>query len=154
ASRSNYFVGSDQDAWHADVPQFASVQRQGVWQGVDLVLRSSSPNSRQFEFDLKVQPGADLSQIVLAPQGVDSYRLDQQGQLLLTVGGRDVVLGAPVMYQQAADGTTQAVEGRYALRQGGVGFEVTGPYDASRPLVVDPVLGFSSYLGGSGTDKA
>ncbi len=156
-SRSNYFGGDDPSKWYANVPQFSRVEQRGVWQGIDLTLRAATEGGRQFEYDFTVRPGSSVSQILLAAEGVDGLAVDQEGRLLLTVGGRDLVMEAPVLYQDGVTGTPEtrtAVAGRYVLREGGIGFEVTGAYDSSRALIVDPVFSFASYLGGSGTDKA
>ncbi len=156
-SRSNYFGGDDPSKWYANVPQFGRVEQRGVWDGIDLTLRAATEGGRQFEFDFTVNPGAEVSQILLAADGVDALAVDQDGRLLLTVGGRDLVMEAPALYQDGVTGTPQtrtAVSGRYVLREGGIGFEVTGEYDSSSALIIDPVFGFASYLGGSGTDKA
>jgi hypothetical protein len=152
--RTNYFTGSDPSGWYTDVPNYAGVTFANVYPGVDLLYGSPSPQQRTFEFSFSVQPGADPGVIRLSFAGAGTPSLDQNGNLLLHTGGGDVLLGAPSLYQAGATGARQAVTGGYVLTgDGTVGLSV-GDYDTSRALVIDPSLSFSTYLGGSGDDKA
>jgi hypothetical protein len=126
------------------------VQYHDVYPGVDLIYYG---NQRQLEYDFVIAPGADPGNITLAFTGAQSVALDGDGNLVLHTTGGDVVEHAPVLYQDGPGGR-QAVSGRYELQGGDqVGFRV-GAYDQRRPLVLDPVLAYSSYLGGSGQDTA
>jgi len=143
---SNYLIGNDPSLWHTNVPSFARVQEQGVYPGVDLTYYG---NQRQLEYDFTVAPGADPGAIKLSFQGADSTTLDAQGNLVLHTTGGDVVEHAPVLYQESG-GVRQPVSGRYAIgADGRVGF-AAGAYDAGKPLVIDPTLSYSTYLGGNG----
>src|SRR6266404_514706 len=145
ATTSNYLIGNDPSRWHTGVANYGKVEYQGVYPGIDLVYYG---NQRQLEYDFVVGPSADPSVIQLSFQGSQNLTLDAQGNLVLHAAGGDVVEHAPVVYQGS-----QAVSGRYVLLgQDRVGFQV-GAYDASRPLVIDPVLSYSTYLGGSGQDE-
>jgi Bacterial Ig-like domain (group 3)/Beta-propeller repeat len=145
---SNYLIGSDPSQWHTDVPNFARVQEQGVYPGVDLTYYG---NQRQLEYDFTVAPGADPGVIRLAFQGADSTTMDAQGDLVLHTAGGDVVEQAPVLYQEVG-GIRQAVSGHFVMgADGQVGFAV-GAYDTSKPLVIDPTLSYSTYLGGNNDD--
>ncbi|HEV8062257.1 MAG TPA: SBBP repeat-containing protein [Gemmataceae bacterium] len=148
ASISNYFLGNNPSQWYTNVPNYAQVQYQGVYPGVDLVYYG---NQSQLEYDFRVAPGADPSYIQLHFAGAQGISLDSAGDLLLQTGGGDVVEHAPVLYQQV-DGVRHAVAGRYVLEANGqVGFQV-GPYDTTQELIIDPVLSYSTYLGGSNSD--
>jgi uncharacterized repeat protein (TIGR03803 family) len=155
---SNYFVGSDPSKWHTNIPNFAKVQYENIYPGVDLVYYG---NQSRLEYDFVVASGADPGQINLAFDGrwegqAKSPRPTiEQGDLLLEVNGREVRFHKPVIYQPAGKLRSQTpVEGKYVLRaENQVGFEV-GNYDHSKPLVIDPVLSYSSYLGGSDFDQA
>jgi hypothetical protein len=149
AGVSNYFIGNDPSKWHTNVPNYAEASYQGVYRGIDLVYHGSQ---QQLEYDFVVAPGTNLHAIRLAFDGVRSASLNRAGNLVLHTSGGDVVEHAPVVYQEI-NGRHQAVAGRYVLegnRQ--VGFQV-GRYDHSKPLVIDPVLSYSTYLGGSGQDE-
>ena len=132
-----------------DVPNFAQVEEPGVYPGVNLVYYG---NQQQLEYDFTVAPGADASVIRLAFSGAESMALDAQGDLVLHTAAGDVVEHAPVLYQEIG-GARQAVAGHYVLEPDGqVGFAV-GNYDPSQPLVIDPTLAYSTFLGGDGNDQ-
>ncbi len=147
---TNYFIGNDPSQWHANVPNFAQTQFQGVYPGVDVVYYG---NQSQLEYDFRVAPGANPSDIQLRFTGAQGISLDGAGNLVLHTAAGDVVEHAPVLYQQV-NGVRQAVAGSYVIEANGqVGFHV-GSYDTSRELTIDPVLSYSTYLGGSKTDSA
>lgn len=144
----NEFSGSDPAGWRTDIATFGRVVYQGVYPGTDLVFYG---NQRQLEYDFVLAPGADPGKIALRFSGADSVSVNAAGDLVLTTGGETVVERAPVVYQDVG-GVRQAVVGSYVVGgDGRVGFRV-GDYDRSRPLVIDPVLGYSTYLGGTGYD--
>ncbi|MGA2136152.1 MAG: SBBP repeat-containing protein [Bryobacteraceae bacterium] len=147
---ANYFRGHDPSQWHTGIPTYQKVKYAGVYPGVDLVYYG---NQGRLEHDFIVAPGADPAKIVLSFEGAQP-RVDGQGDLRLTIGGSELRFQKPVVYQtsnQAGAGAKQAVAGRYALDGSKVRFEL-GAYDHSRELTIDPLLVYSSYLGGSGND--
>lgn len=150
----NYFHGRDPRAWRTNMPTYARVAARDVYPGVDIVFYG---NQQQLEYDVVLAPQADPGRLALTFDGIERLELAPDGDLLLRVSGAqsgaDLVLRhrKPVIYQQIGD-VRQPIAGHYVVRGArGVGFEL-GPYDRSRPLVIDPVLAFSSYLGGTGTD--
>ena len=145
---SNYFIGNDPSKWQTGVTHYARVKYAGVYPGIDLVYYG---NQRQLEYDFVLAPGADPKRIELVFEGTRRLSLDRQGNLILATAGGELVQHKPVVYQEA-DGKRTEVEGRYVLRgRNRAGFHVAR-YDARRPLVIDPVLSYSTYLGGSGGD--
>jgi beta-propeller repeat-containing protein len=146
--KSNYFIGNDPAKWRTNVPTYGVVRYREVYPGIDLVYHG---NQRQLEYDFVVAPGADPDKIELDFKGADKMEIDAQGDLVLHAGGSTMRQHKPFLYQEA-DGRRQEVAGRYVPR--GVhrfGFEVA-EYDRSRPLVIDPVLSYSTYLGGTSSD--
>ena len=147
--KSNYFLGNDPDKRHTDVPNYARVQYQDVYPGVDLVYYG---NQRQLEYDLVVAPGADPDAIALSFDGVEKLRIDAQGDLVLETAGGEIRQHKPLVYQEV-DGIRREIAGSYVLNGGyQVGFQVAA-YDAGKPLIIDPVLVYSTYLGGSARDR-
>src|SRR5438309_5002686 len=144
---THYLVG-EASRWRRDVPTFARIRYSDVYPGVSLVFYGSE---RQLEYDFIVAPGADPSVVALAFDGADGLRLDEQGDLLITTAAGEVRLRRPAIYQEQ-DGERRPVDGGYVLDGGRVRFRVAA-WDASRPLVIDPVLGYSSYLGGAAVDQ-
>jgi hypothetical protein len=148
--KANYFVGGDPSEWRTNVETYARVRYAEVYEGVELVYYG---NQRQLEYDFRVAPGADARAVSLEFDGADGVELDTSGDLLMKVGGATIRQQKPFAYQET-DGARREVACVYSLaKDGRVGFEV-GEYDASLPLVIDPVLVYSTYLGGSGGDQA
>ncbi len=146
--KSNYFIGNDPKKWRTDVPNYGRVKVRDVYPGVDLVYYG---NQRQLEEDFVVAPGADPRAITMEIAGVEKALIDAQGELVLASPGGEVRLRKPVIYQEVA-GVQHEIAGGYTLKgENRVGFEL-GNYDVTQRLVIDPVLAYSTYLGGSGTD--
>ena len=150
SGHSNYLVGSDSTRWLNRVPHYGRVRYEQVYRGIDLVYYGKQG---QLEYDFVVAPHADPGLIRLAFQGARTASIDAKGDLLLRTGAGIVRQHRPVVYQDFAGGR-RSVSGKYALGpRNEIGFRV-GAYDRSRPLVIDPVLVFSSFLGGSGQESA
>ncbi len=148
--KSNYFIGNDPTKWHTDVPTYAKVRYREVYPGVDLVYYG---NQYQLEHDFIVAPGADPKVIALRFHGADKVEVDAQGDLVLHIGEGELRLLKPSVYQEP-DGARRSIPGGYELTgKHQVGFAV-GAYDETKPLVIDPVLVYSTYLGGSAGDSA
>ena len=147
--KSNYFIGNDPAKWRTNVPNYAKVKYADVYPGIDLVYYG---NQRQLEYDFVVAPGADPRAIRFAIDGHKERRIDAKGDLVLEVEGSELRLHRPVIYQEI-NGSRRSFAGNFVIhdiRQ--VGFEVA-QYDASKPLIIDPVLSYSTYLGGSSADS-
>jgi hypothetical protein len=146
--KSNYFIGGDSGSWRADVPLYTRVRYENVYPGVDLIYYG---NQQQLEYDFHVAPGANPKDIRLAFSGARSLRVDAQGDLVLRVGVGEVRQLKPVIYQEV-DGVRRQIAGRYVMKgRRDVGFAIDA-YDKSKPLIIDPVLVYSSYLGGGNFD--
>jgi uncharacterized repeat protein (TIGR01451 family) len=146
--KSNYFIGNDPSKWRHGIPQFARVEYQAVYPGVDLVYYG---DQGQLEYDFRVAPAADPNQIALRFDGASAH-IDS-GDLILATDQGDVRFHAPRVYQ--TDGHAQkAIAGGFRqIAQNKIGFTV-GTYDRSRELVIDPVLSYSTFLGGEGSEFA
>ena len=156
--RSNYYIGNDPEKWRRDVPHFARVRFDDVYPGIDVVYYDAAREgrshlSRLLEYDFVVEPGADPRQIRLAFEGAEDLSIEDDGGLRLRTAAGDVRQYRPVVYQEIAE-MRRAIGGRYALwGDAGVRFELD-PYDPAQPLVIDPKVEYSTYLGGSGDDQA
>jgi Bacterial Ig-like domain (group 3)/Beta-propeller repeat len=146
---TNYFIGNDPSQWHTDIANYGKVEYQNVYAGINLVYYG---NQQQLEYDFVVAPGANPNNIQLNFQGAESISLDAKGDLVLHTAIGDVLQHAPVMYQEI-NGVRQAVPGSFVLGENGnVSFQV-GAYDKSLSLTIDPVLSYSTYLGGDDQDE-
>src|SRR5215469_5010532 len=145
--KSNYFIGNDPRKWRRGVPQYARVRYANVYPGVDLLYYG---DQGQLEYDFELAPGADPRKVQLRFDGAETLAL-QGGNLVLTAGGGSVRLEAPRVYQKYGN-AQKDVDARFVLlSQNTVGFEL-GAYDHSRELVIDPILSYATYLGGSGME--
>jgi hypothetical protein len=148
ASRTNYFIGNDPSRWRPDVQDFGKVRYRDIYPGIDLTFYGTQS---RLEYDFFVAPGVDPDAIRLKFRGMNGLRLNGQGELELNTAAGEVHIDRPVLYQQNADGTRSAVAGAFVVARNEVRFSV-GAYDKGRPLVIDPVVNYATYLGGSGDE--
>jgi len=146
----NYFLGNDETKWRRNIPTFAKVGYQELYPGVDLVCYG---NQNQLEYDFIVAPGADPNAIALHFEGIDQLEVDQKGDLVLCLPGGQVRQHKPLIYQTVG-GVRRELTGAYVLKENNtVGFQIA-TFDRGQPLVIDPTLSYSTYLGGNGLDQA
>jgi hypothetical protein len=146
--RANYLLGNDRSRWRTDVPTFARVRYRALWPGVDAVFYG---NGGRLEYDFLVAAGADPGRIALRVGGARSLRIDRAGNLAVGVAGGWLHVKRPHAYQLAARRRV-AVASRFVLDGRRVVRFVVGPHDHARALVIDPVLVYSTYLGGPAND--
>ena len=146
----NYFIGNDPRKWRTDIPSYETVRYQGVYPGVDLLFYG---REQHLEYDFIVAPGADARAIALSIAGARKININSHGDVVLTVGTGEVALHKPSIYQEVG-GERRQIAGNYVIandRQ--IRFSVAD-YDHSQPLTIDPVLNYSTYIGGEVFDQA
>lgn len=141
--RSNYFAGNDKQNWHTNIANYGRVRYQSVYPGIDLVYYG---NQGQLEYDFIVQPGAKPDSIRFQYDGADSLHIDTQGNLHAETSAGPLTQYKPVAYQEI-NGQRHSVDSRFVLAQNEVRFQL-GDYDKAQPLVIDPVLVYSTFMGG------
>ncbi|MCB9776844.1 MAG: SBBP repeat-containing protein [Nitrospiraceae bacterium] len=145
----NYFIGNDPAKWRTQIPTYGKIRYDNVYPGIDLLYYG---NQRQLEYDFIVAPGEDPAQIAMAFEGTERLELDTQtGDLVLQTASGEVRQRKPLIYQEG-EGDRQTIEGQYVINDTHVGFHVA-TYDTTKPLIIDPILVFSTFLGGSGIDN-
>jgi len=145
---ANYFIGNDPANWHTSVPTYSRVRYARVYDGIDLVYYG---NQRQLEYDFVVSPHANPARIRLHFAGALALRLTASGDLEVKGSHGEIVFHKPELYQNA-DGKRKRVDGSFVLAANNtIAFKV-GRYDSERPLTIDPILVYSTYLGGSNWD--
>jgi len=148
-TRSNYFTGSDPTAWRTGIPNYARVRYAQVYPGIDMVYYG---NQRRLEYDFILAPGANPENIEIAFNGIQDLEISRLGDLVLHTQQGDLRQSKPIAYQEV-NGVKEEVSVSYIpLGTGRVGFQL-GSYDPTKRLVIDPVLVYSTYLGGSGFDQ-
>lgn len=150
--KSNYFLGNDPAKWRSNVANYARVKYSGIYPGIDLVYYGQQG---ELEYDFVVAPNADPRVIQLQLDGSEqrSVRIDATGTLVAETAAGQVRFHKPVIYQiTGPSGKRTIIEGAYRLSAANlVSFDVSA-YDKSKELVIDPVLVYSSFLGGTGAD--
>ena len=149
ASRTNYVISNDHSKWYSDVTDYACVKYADVYPGIDLTYYGKQS---QLEYDFVVAPGADPRAIKLQLKGMQRLHVDPKGDLLIETAVGQVRLDRPVVYQEKAGGGRDILQGQFVLARNEIHIEV-GSYDKSKPLVIDPILAYSTYLGGSNEEN-
>ena len=139
----NYFIGNDPSKWASEVHLFQTVVYRNIYPKTDLKVYSSEG---ALKYDFVLHPGASPDNIKLEYQGVDGLRI-QNGNLIVKTSVADIVEIEPYAYQNI-DGQEVEVECAYVQKGNVMKFSV-GSYDKHYPLIIDPVLIFSTYTGSS-----
>jgi Beta-propeller repeat/Cep192 domain 4/HYDIN/CFA65/VesB-like, Ig-like domain len=152
--RTNYFIGGNPSNWRSNVASYAKVKYKNIYPGIDLIYHGKQG---QLEYDFVVAPGTYPGIITLAfaisrEQGeAGGLQIDADGNLVIETSEGVISFRKPRVYQEIG-GSEQVIAGRYVDRgKGQVGFEI-GEYDRTKPLIIDPVLIYSTYLGGNDAD--
>src|SRR5579864_6728207 len=149
AGRGNYFIGNDPGKWRRNVPTYNQVRYKNIYPGIDLLYYG---NQRQLEYDFAIAPGAEPERIQFEVSGASDMHIDANGSLILTTGIGELHIQTPQVYQESK-GQRIPVEGGYVVSDPThVGFQVA-KYDRNSALLIDPVLVYSTYLGGSSDDQ-
>jgi hypothetical protein len=147
--RVNYFLGNDPAKWRRNIPTYDQVRYKNIYPGIDLLYYG---NHRQLEYDFAIAPGAEPERIQFEISGASDVHIDADGSLILTTGIGELQFQTPTVYQESK-GQRLRVEGGYVVRDPThVGFQVA-KYDRNSALLIDPVLVYSTYLGGSSDDQ-
>jgi hypothetical protein len=142
---SNYLIGSDPSKWHRNIPRYARVKYSAVYPGIDLVYHG---NQSDLESDYVLAPHADVTRIDMRIEGASELYLDSRGNLIISTGAGNVFLHKPRAYQQNK-GSQQEIAANY-IAHGPKTFGIqVAPYDSAQALIIDPVLSYSTYLGGT-----
>lgn len=147
--KTNCFIGSDPNRWRAGIPSYARVKYEDIYPGVDMVLHGKQ---RQFEYDFVVAPGADFKAISMRFEPARKIRISGSGDLVIETPAGEIRHRKPVAYQHSGN-SRSVIPARYVIHTNrSVGFEIAR-YDKNRQLIIDPVVSYSSYLGGTGNDS-
>lgn len=154
--RSNYFVGSDPENWHVDVPSFSTVELGNVADGISMLWHGREDGATRY--DLVVDPGADPGQIALSFDGADSIELEQNGDIIIKTPAGTIRQARPFAYQEGPEDRKAEVASGFRVEGNSVKFDL-GEYDNTRPLIIDPTvtlnnLAFSTFVGSFGEDTA
>jgi hypothetical protein len=145
----NYFIGNDPNRWFTDVPNYECVMYDDVYPGIDLKYYSEG---NRLEYDFVVSPFGDPTQIEIVYEGAESISVNEAGEMVVKTEWNTVTELAPHVYQNTPSGRADIACRYYVTGDNTFGFILDGEYDPSLPLTIDPVLIYSTYLGGSSED--
>ncbi|MBU8935002.1 MAG: SBBP repeat-containing protein [candidate division Zixibacteria bacterium] len=145
----NYFLGSNPDYWYQRVPTYREVVFENMYDGIDLVYRGTGGN---LEYDFEVAVGANPANIKIVIGGADHTYLDEDNNLVISTPLGSISESRPVAYQ-TVDGINQPVRAEFvALDEHTFGFALADGFDTDLPLIIDPVVEYSTFLGGASND--
>lgn len=154
-ARIHYFVGNDKTGWKTGISTYKGIRYKGIYKGIDLQVFG---NGKDIEYEFIVHAGGNPGDIRLSYEGIKGLAVNGAGELVISTPFGDLRESRPYVYQQIEE--VEEVEGRFEIQptagqaQAGrfsYGFQIAG-YNPSYPLVIDPTLSYSTYLGGSGED--
>lgn len=148
--KHHYLIGKNSNQWRNNVPSYAKIKYANIYPGIDLVYYG---NEGKLEYDFVVSPGADPNAITLDFQGMDKLEISSNGDLLIHTPLGILRQHKPFLYQESLDGN-KSVDGNYVIDQGHLAHFQVAAYDTNKPLIIDPVLSISSYLGGEFLDTS
>jgi hypothetical protein len=146
----NYLIGRNRNKWHPGIPTFGSVRVSEAYPGVDMLYYG---NERQLEYDFVVKPGADPTKIAFEFEGADGVSLGETGEVRIDSRAGRLTVRKPSIYQMEK-GVRKPIDGKFVMRDGRSVRVEMNSYDHTKSLVIDPVLAYSTYLGGSNQDLA
>ncbi|MFW9929221.1 MAG: SBBP repeat-containing protein, partial [Candidatus Thorarchaeota archaeon] len=147
---TNYFLGADEKNWTTGVPNYSKVLCEDIYTGINLVYYG---NKHSLEFDFIVAPGIDPGSIKLGFEGTNEISIDTKGNLILKADGGDVKLKSPIMYQEH-NNIRNIIDGKFKLDDESIVSFKIDDYDTGIPLIIDPILVYSTYLGGSSSSTS
>jgi len=145
---ASYFLGNDTNKWQTNIPLFGRIRMRQVYPGIDVVYYG---NQRNLEQDFVVSPGADPRSIRMIVRGAQRLSINSRGDLVVGMTNGDVEFHKPVAYQEVKGARQEIASGFVLGRAHEIRFQL-GEYDSSRELVIDPVLTYSTLMGGNYND--
>ncbi len=147
--KCNYFMGSNPDQWQTDVPNFGSILYRNIYDGIDLKYYG---NGKQLEYDFIIAPEADPSKIKIKYEGAQNISIDNSGRLIIKTNWGEILEAKPVIYQKQ-NKNKLFIAGEFEFfSENVIGFNLNSDYDHALPLIIDPTLSYSTYLGGGSVD--
>jgi parallel beta-helix repeat protein len=147
--RTNYFLGNDESHWYTNVPNYQSILYKNIYSGINLRYYY---HEGSLKYDFIVSPGADPSLIRIRYDGARDIQINENKVLVSTNAG-SLIEQAPVIYQEI-HGMKQQILGQFILSEPStIGFDITAAYNHDLPLIIDPAVVYSTYLGGGGNDR-
>jgi hypothetical protein len=145
----NFLIGNDPAKWQTDIPNYQTIEYRGIYSGIDLKYYG---DGQKMEYDFIIAPGADHSQIQINYIGADSLSINESAQLVIETDWGQIIELSPDIYQMDNGSKIQIEGGFEIISNSSFRFQLNQSYNTELPLIIDPVLSYSTFLGGSGGD--
>ncbi len=148
----NYFIGNDKSRWRSNVPTYRAVTYENIYKNINIKFYG---NNKNIEHDIIVSPGGNPGDVKFLYEGIKGLDITKEGNLVARLADGEIIEKKPIVYQEIK-GKRKTIDGSYRILKGKdgtftYGYDVAS-YDKSKELVIDPVLTYSTYLGGTGED--
>lgn len=140
---NNYFKGSDPSKWASECKIYQAITLEEVYPNVDVRYYT---NNGYLKYDIIVKPGADISKIALKYEGIEKLQVANKELVIKTSVG-DMRESSPYTYQTDVNGKRE-VQCKYVVKDNVLRFDVKN-YDPTTTLIIDPVIVFCSFSGGT-----
>lgn len=150
AGKINRFIGNEPAQWQSGLVSFAQVRLEKIYPGVNVVYYG---NQEKLEYDFDLAAGVNPEIIALRFDGIEKISVNAQGELVIALAGGEIIQHQPVAYQTIA-GQRIPVTASYRILEDHTAAFAVGSYDHSQPLVIDPILNFTTYFGGNSGETA
>ena len=138
----NYFTGDDPSKWASHVTAYGEITYRDLYPGISFRLYSSNGFVK---YDIMVDRGADFSQFKYRYKGIESIKKEYNSLFITTSLGK-LIENPPYAFQLQGKDTIN-IPCRFNLEGNEVNFSLPDGYDRRKPLVIDPLLVFSTYSG-------
>ncbi|MDD2386798.1 MAG: gliding motility-associated C-terminal domain-containing protein [Bacteroidales bacterium] len=139
---NNYYIGNDQSKWASHAKKYVNVSYHNVYSGINIDFHA---HKNSMKYDIILKPGANLNDILFEYVGADLLSIEN-GNLIISTTVNTVTELKPYAYQ-IFDGDTIEITCNYVLKRNRISFELTGNYEKTKDLIIDPSLVFSTYSG-------
>jgi hypothetical protein len=146
--RVNYFIGNDREKWKTNISTYSAMRYVNIYENTDVRFYGSNG---ELEYDIVIRPGGDPSVVKFSFEGIDGLKVTEDGDLLIDVKGRNLIQKRPYIYQRMHGKRVEVAGGFRVYDKNTYGFQLAS-YNADHLVIIDPVLVYSTYLGGSGDE--
>jgi hypothetical protein len=145
----NYLTGKDNSAWVKDSQSYEEIILINIYPGIDLKLYGKN---NTISYDYIVKPNSDPENIELRYDGIEKITIEN-GELVVKTLAGIIKQSTPKIFQNI-NGSINRIQGGFKLKNNNSYGFYLGEYNKNHNLIIDPVITFSSYIGGSSNDYA
>ena len=141
----NYYLGNDSTKWASKVHAIRKIKLKDFYDGIDLVIEGIES---EIKYSFIVHPGKDYSQIKINHIGADSINYNERSGEIHTRFGA-INESKLNVWSLDEEGNEKMIDANFISSGSTVQFDIPSDFDASKTLVIDPSLTFSTFTGSS-----